>query len=51
MYRCNRHLLVMSPEPSHDPDGLASVVVRPSKFGPAVYADGTLIIIVAEDRC
>jgi small-conductance mechanosensitive channel len=31
-----------------DPDGLANVVVRPSEFGPAVYADGTFVTVVTE---
>lgn len=33
---------------NRDLDGSASVIVRPSEFGPAVYADGTLISVVTE---
>jgi small-conductance mechanosensitive channel len=31
-----------------DLDGSAKVVVRPSEFGPAIYADGAYIIVVTE---
>ena len=33
---------------NRDQDGLVNVVVRPSEFGPAVYADGTYITVVTE---
>jgi small-conductance mechanosensitive channel len=33
---------------SRDQDNLVNVVVRPSEFGPAVYADGTYITVVTE---